>query len=174
MTPLKIHNGGSYALMEYLTCWKCVIFYAATASCYKFKEVEIYRRVIFSSLSSCKPWNSLQNLHSINVDITVQCVHLHQYNFSCLLEFKSSSFPVVALILTVTRNCSGFQLLSNKTTRKVLIVNNRNVRFWVWVIVITVRKVRRYATVIRGIHRACVLRRKLKTIRYVIDFVTWL
>ena len=25
MTPLKIHNGGSYALMDYLTCWKCVI-----------------------------------------------------------------------------------------------------------------------------------------------------
>ena len=22
MIPLKIHNGGSYALMEYLTCWK--------------------------------------------------------------------------------------------------------------------------------------------------------
>ena len=31
MTPLKIHNGGSYALMEYLTCWKCVIFQAVTA-----------------------------------------------------------------------------------------------------------------------------------------------
>ena len=31
MTPLKIHNGGSYALMEYLTCWKCVIFHAVTA-----------------------------------------------------------------------------------------------------------------------------------------------
>ena len=33
MTPLKIHNCGSYALMEYLTCWKCVIFHAFTASC---------------------------------------------------------------------------------------------------------------------------------------------
>ena len=33
MTPLKIHNGGSYALVEYLTCWKCVIFHAVTASC---------------------------------------------------------------------------------------------------------------------------------------------
>ena len=27
MTPLKIHNGGRYALMEYLTCWKCVVFH---------------------------------------------------------------------------------------------------------------------------------------------------
>ena len=33
MAPLKIHNGGSYALMEYLTCWKCVIFHAVAASC---------------------------------------------------------------------------------------------------------------------------------------------
>ena len=33
MTPLKIHNGGSYALIEYLTCWKCAIFHAVTASC---------------------------------------------------------------------------------------------------------------------------------------------
>ena len=33
MTPLKIHNCGSYALMEYFTCWKCVIFHAVTASC---------------------------------------------------------------------------------------------------------------------------------------------
>ena len=29
--PLKIHNGGSYGLMEYLTCWKCVIFHAVMA-----------------------------------------------------------------------------------------------------------------------------------------------
>ena len=34
MTPLKIHNCASYALMEYLTCWKCVIFHAVTASCF--------------------------------------------------------------------------------------------------------------------------------------------
>ena len=34
MTPLKIHNCGSYALMEYFTCWKCVIFHAVTASCF--------------------------------------------------------------------------------------------------------------------------------------------
>ena len=31
MIPLKIHNGGSYVLMEYLTFWKCVIFHAVTA-----------------------------------------------------------------------------------------------------------------------------------------------
>ena len=36
MTPLKIHNCASYALMEYLTCWKCVIFHAVTASCYSY------------------------------------------------------------------------------------------------------------------------------------------
>ena len=34
MTPLKIHNCGSYSLVEYLTCWKCVIFHAFTASCF--------------------------------------------------------------------------------------------------------------------------------------------
>ena len=133
---------------------------------YKFKEVEKAKFTEGLDFQVCHRVNretSLQNLHSINVGITVQCVHLHQYNFSCLLEFKSPSSPVVAFIFTVTRKCSGFQLLSNITTRKVLIVNNRNVRFWVSVIVITVRKVRRYATVIRGIHRACVLRRKLKT-----------
>ena len=33
MAPLKINNGGSYALMEYLTCWKCAIFQPVTASC---------------------------------------------------------------------------------------------------------------------------------------------
>ena len=26
MASLKVHNGGSYALMGYLTCWKCAIF----------------------------------------------------------------------------------------------------------------------------------------------------
>ena len=34
MTPLKIHNGVSYALMEYLNCSKCVIFHAVTDYCY--------------------------------------------------------------------------------------------------------------------------------------------
>ena len=38
MTPLKIHNCASYALMEYLTCWKCVIFHAVTASCFDFRK----------------------------------------------------------------------------------------------------------------------------------------
>ena len=33
MAPLKIHNCGSYVLMEYLTCWNCVIFHAFAASC---------------------------------------------------------------------------------------------------------------------------------------------
>ena len=28
---IKIHNGGSYELMEYLTCWKCQIFHAVMA-----------------------------------------------------------------------------------------------------------------------------------------------
>ena len=135
---------------------------------YKFKEVEKEKLTEGLDFQVCHPWNSLQHLHSINVGITVQRVHLHQYKISCLLEFKSSS-PSLSfqLLLIIFR-------LSNITTRKFLIVDNRNVRFWVWVIVITVRKVRIYATVIRGIHRACVLRRKWKTIRYVIDFVTWL
>ena len=39
MTPLKIHNCGSYALMEYFTCWKCVIFHAVTASCYFLNQI---------------------------------------------------------------------------------------------------------------------------------------
>ena len=32
MAPLKIHIGGSYAFMEYLTCWKFAIFHAIMAS----------------------------------------------------------------------------------------------------------------------------------------------
>ena len=48
MTPLKIHNCASYALMEYLTCWKCVIFHAVTASCFSIKSI-CGRQVRFSS-----------------------------------------------------------------------------------------------------------------------------
>ena len=41
MIPLKIHNGGSYGLMEFFTCWKCVIFHAVTAFLFVFKK-EMY------------------------------------------------------------------------------------------------------------------------------------
>ena len=127
-----------------------------------------------SSLSSSKHWNCLQHLHSINVGISVQPLQIFLSAWVQMVVL----LPAVAFIFTVTRKCSGFKLLfiifrlSNITI--VLIVDNRNVRFWIWVIVITVRKVRRYANVFRGINRVCVLQRNWKTIRYVIDFVTWI
>ena len=42
MAPLKIHNGGSYALMEYLTCWKYATFNAVTSSCYIYNNSPHY------------------------------------------------------------------------------------------------------------------------------------
>ena len=48
MIPLKIHNGGSYVLMEYLTYWEYVIFHAVTAFLLYFKKV---RQRIYSEYS---------------------------------------------------------------------------------------------------------------------------
>ena len=63
MTPLKIHNGGSHALMEYLTCWKCAIFHAVTPSC------------LYLDLSSSYPVFGLYAL----VDLVRSSVYLNHY-----------------------------------------------------------------------------------------------
>ena len=51
MTPLKIHNGGNYALMEYLICCKCEIFRAVTVSCLFLRWIKISKTSKLKNLS---------------------------------------------------------------------------------------------------------------------------
>ena len=51
MAPLKIHNGGSYALMVYLTCWKFAICHAVMASCFKIGMERLYYLSVMAAVS---------------------------------------------------------------------------------------------------------------------------
>ena len=72
-----------------------------------------------------RSFNSLQYLHSIEVDITVQCVDLRQWRFSCLPESESPLSKLFISILPLTD--TTLKLLKQKhlkfalTTEEVLL-----------------------------------------------------